>query len=94
MLPRLPGKLLLVPRLDEDAESTDNAALLRRQLDLDVYLRALLAMPQWHVTDYRASHHFRALHADALSVATRAGTTLPRMAGAAALRPEAQPWTF
>ena len=46
ILPRLPGKLLLVPRLDEDADTDDNAALLRRQGELGVYLRALLVLPQ------------------------------------------------
>ena len=46
ILPRLPGKLLAVPRIDEDADTADHAALLRRQGELDLFLRALLRLPQ------------------------------------------------
>ena len=46
ILPRLPGKLLLLPRMDEDADTDDTHALRRRQGELDIYLRALLRLPQ------------------------------------------------
>ena len=46
ILPRFPGWLQLLPRADEDTESVDDVALARRQAGLDVYLRALLQLPQ------------------------------------------------
>ena len=34
ILPRFPGKLLLLPRVDEDAHTADSAALVKRQAPL------------------------------------------------------------
>ena len=46
ILPRFPGKLQLVPRIDEDLDCADVSALIRRQGALETYLRALLQRPQ------------------------------------------------